>query len=136
MSRFLGTRLPSGRIFDRPWILKDVCRDMTLLENQIPFFVIKRLFEMAFSGENWYQPTLLLELMCKFFSQHMQVEELPEESPEARRLIEVKHIVDALSLSFLPSMNVAPHRGNEPIKFSPRATELVAAEVKLRRGES
>ncbi|KAL3750371.1 hypothetical protein ACJRO7_011382 [Eucalyptus globulus] len=133
MSRFLGMRLPSDRIFSRPWILKDVCRDMTLLENQIPFFIIRRL---AFSGENWYRLTLLLELMYKFFSQHTQVEESSEESPEARRLTEVKHIVHALRLSFLPSMNVAPHRGNEPIKFSPRATKLLAAGVKLKRGES
>ncbi|XP_039162991.1 uncharacterized protein LOC120290695 [Eucalyptus grandis] len=48
--------------------------------------------------------------MYKFSSQHTQVEELPEESPEAHMLTEVKHIVDALRLSFLPLMNATPHR--------------------------
>ncbi|XP_039165415.1 UPF0481 protein At3g47200-like [Eucalyptus grandis] len=40
--------LPNDQIFGKRWMLTDIFDDMALLENQIPFFVIHRLFEMTF----------------------------------------------------------------------------------------
>ena len=37
----------SDHIFFRPWKLADVVFDKYLLENQLPFFILKKLFEIS-----------------------------------------------------------------------------------------
>ncbi|KAF8023302.1 hypothetical protein BT93_F0717 [Corymbia citriodora subsp. variegata] len=74
----------------------------------------------------------LLELVGSFFKMVTRREKLPESVMES----EVKHFLHAISLSFLPSVSKASNQSNEKWKFTPSATELVAAGVKLRRGES
>ncbi|KAF8034690.1 hypothetical protein BT93_C0877 [Corymbia citriodora subsp. variegata] len=124
-------RLPSNWIFSRPWMFMDVRDNMILLENQIPFFVIQRLFEMAF-GTHWQHTPELLELVCCFFKPFMRMEMLPESVTES----EVTHFIHAISLTFLSSVRKAPNESNEESKLTPSAMELVAAGVKLRRRES
>lgn len=123
---------PNDRIFDKPWLLADVCRDMALLENQIPFFVVQRLFSMAFGTQ---QPKKLLELVCLFFETSTGMDKLPESVMESES--KVKHLVDVIRLSFLQSETM-PQNGTNLMEeqLPPRATDLVAAGVKLRRGES
>ncbi|KAF8035589.1 hypothetical protein BT93_C1580 [Corymbia citriodora subsp. variegata] len=108
-----------------------VRRDMALLENQMPFFVVQRLFEMAFKT---HRPPMLelLELVWSFFGPIIWKKNLPKLVMES----EVKHFVHAISLSFWPSVREVPNERSKEMKFSPSATELVAAGVKLRRGES
>lgn len=130
MDRYRDMRL-DDRIFGRPWMLTDVCRDMALLENQIPFFVIRKLFYMAFDRHQPLQPPELLKLVCLFFEPATEMENLPESVTD----LKVKHLLDVIRLSFLPSV---PRSGINlrMEKFAPSATDLVAAGVKLRRGES
>ncbi|KAI6681361.1 hypothetical protein NL676_035242 [Syzygium grande] len=123
--------LPRDRIFGKPWMLSDVRRDMTLLENQMPFFVIQRLFIMARGTHEDCTPGLLLELVDEFFNPITKMERFPG----SLMWSEVKHLVDAIRHFLLLSV-MAPDNGNEGIKFAPSAMELVAAGVKLRRGES
>ncbi|KAI6681441.1 hypothetical protein NL676_035322 [Syzygium grande] len=123
---------PSGDpIFGKPWMINDVRRDMWLLENQIPFFAIQELFEMAYGSHQKHTPELL-ELAYRFFQPRMKMEELPEGVMES----EVKHFLDAIRLLHLPSVRKEPYENHEMFKFIPSATELVAAGVKLRRGKS
>ncbi|XP_018717361.2 UPF0481 protein At3g47200 [Eucalyptus grandis] len=89
--------LPNDQIFGKPWMLTDISEDMALLENQIPFFIIHRLFEMAF-GTHQQLMSQLLELVCLFFDLVTREEKLPEGVMES----EVKHFVHAISLSFWP----------------------------------
>ncbi|KAF8020384.1 hypothetical protein BT93_G0938 [Corymbia citriodora subsp. variegata] len=127
-------RLPNDPIFSNPQILKAVRWDMALLENQIPLFIVQRLFKMAFKTHQQHMPELL-QLMCQFFGKVMRMEKLPAWVMES----EVKHFVHAIRLSFLPSVMEAPNdrdEGHKEMKFPPSATELVAAGVKLRRRES
>ncbi|KAL6344870.1 hypothetical protein AAG906_006620 [Vitis piasezkii] len=37
---------PDDRIFNKPWLIFDVRRDMTLLENQLPFFLLLSLYSL------------------------------------------------------------------------------------------
>ncbi|KAF8029127.1 hypothetical protein BT93_E1720 [Corymbia citriodora subsp. variegata] len=143
-------RLPNDQIFGKPWMLGDVCRDMSLLENQIPFFVIQQLFEMAF-GTHQQLP----ELVSSFFGPVMGKEKLPELAMDSK----VKHFVHLISLSFSPSatelgkeqnesdkeMKFTPsatelgkeqNENDKEMKFTPSATELVSAGVKLVGVES
>lgn len=129
MAYHYDSRLPNDRIFNEPWMLNDVFRDMALLENQIPFFVIQRLLEMAFETQ---QQLMLVwpKLVWHSFSMIMS-KELPGSVME----LEVKHFVHLISLLFMPSRRDPPN-GNEEMKFTPSAKELVAAGVKLRRCKS
>lgn len=121
----------SDRIFGKPWMLNDVRRDMMLLENQMPFFAIEGLFEMALGSHQRHTP-VLLELTYGFFMPGVKMEEVPEAVMES----EVKHFLDAIRLSYLPSAKKAPYDINEEVKLIPSVTELVAAGVKLKRGKS
>ncbi|KAI6681368.1 hypothetical protein NL676_035249 [Syzygium grande] len=48
----------------------------------------------------------------------------------------LEHFVDVIRLSFFSSVGKAPNKRNKKIKFPPSVTQLVAAGVKLRRGET
>jgi hypothetical protein len=43
----LPTRDPDDPIFKMDWILHYVMRDLLKLENQIPYFVLEKLFEIS-----------------------------------------------------------------------------------------
>ncbi|KAF8020385.1 hypothetical protein BT93_G0939 [Corymbia citriodora subsp. variegata] len=127
-------RLPNDPIFSNQLMLRAVYRDMALLENQIPFFIVQRLFKMAFKTHQQNMPELL-ELVGWFFKYVTRKEKLPAWVMES----EVKHFVHAISLSFFPPGMEAPnkrHEEHKEMKFPPSATELVAAGVKLRKRES
>ncbi|XP_030534243.1 UPF0481 protein At3g47200-like [Rhodamnia argentea] len=118
-------------IFGKPWMINDVRRDMWLLENQIPFFAVQELFEMAYGSHQKHTPGLL-ELAYGFLRPAIKIEKPPEGLLES----EVKHFLDAIRLSYLPSVRKAPYESHEEFKFIPSATELAAAGVKLTRGKS
>ncbi|KAF8034689.1 hypothetical protein BT93_C0876 [Corymbia citriodora subsp. variegata] len=125
MCRYHQRRLPNDRIFNKPWLLNDVGHDMTLLENQMPFFVIQRLFKMAFGAHQQHMPELL-ELVYQFFEPVTGMEKLPELAME----LEVKHFLHVISLSLLPSERKEQNENHKEMKFAPSAMELVAAGSK------
>ncbi|KAI6668253.1 hypothetical protein NL676_023798 [Syzygium grande] len=96
---------PSGDlIFGKPWMINDVRRDMWLLENQIPFFAIQELFEMAYGSHQKHTPELLeLTYRCRGVMES-----------------EVKHFLDAIRLLHLPSVRKAPYENHEMFKFIPK----------------
>ncbi|KAI6668257.1 hypothetical protein NL676_023802 [Syzygium grande] len=76
--------------------------------------------------------TGLLELAYGFFRPATNIEDVPEVVMESV----VQHFLDTVRLLYLPSVRKAPCESEEEMEFIPSATELVAAGVKLRRGES
>ncbi|KAF8034681.1 hypothetical protein BT93_C0868 [Corymbia citriodora subsp. variegata] len=124
-------RLDGNQIFSMPLMVNDIRRDLLLLENQMPFFAVEGLFEMAFGSHQKHMPRLL-ELTYKFFATATKIEELPEAVMES----ELNHFLDAIRLLYLPSEREAPYHLLEEIKFIPSSTELAAAGIKLRRVES
>ncbi|KAF8034334.1 hypothetical protein BT93_C0588 [Corymbia citriodora subsp. variegata] len=118
--------LQDDPIFGKPHMLNDVRRDMALLENQLPFFIVKKLFGMAI-GMHEKPKRELLELVCLFFGLEWAMES------EVKCSDQVKHFVHAISLSFLPSVRKEQNQNNEKTKFTPSATELEAAGVKLKK---
>ncbi|XP_034683313.1 UPF0481 protein At3g47200-like [Vitis riparia] len=67
---------PGDRIYHKPWLVVDVRRDMTLLENQLPFFLLLTLYSllavMPVPGhQNDYYSFLLLSV--KFFQYQLQM---------------------------------------------------------------
>lgn len=122
--------------------------DLWLLENQLPFFVLRELYDLAFgSCSDIY--TSFLELAYKFFKLYN----------EQQKSItgEVNHFTDLLRAFFLPSFKDVENSGSggkleeneqncdeHEFDFSyevlrehlPSATQLHAAGVKFRASES
>ncbi|KAF8025182.1 hypothetical protein BT93_F2122 [Corymbia citriodora subsp. variegata] len=135
---FLLNRSPKDRaendiIFNeqKQWMITDVRRDLSLMENQLPLFVIKKLFEFAFETHLGELPSLL-ELAYAFFGFRAN----PKAKPEMIFQSNVKHLLDALRFWYLPSLEKAPSDDWKKIEAMPRASQLQAAGVKFRMSNS
>ncbi|KAI6668254.1 hypothetical protein NL676_023799 [Syzygium grande] len=135
---FLSNRFPDRQtkndvIFDKQkkWMISNVRRDMSLMENQLPFFVLDDLFSFAYESQLGELPSLL-ELAYDFFSSGVNLK------AERPRILDsdVKHLLDALRLWHLPAMQDAQGAGWKEAEAIPRASHLRAAGVKFRMSES
>ncbi|KAI6681436.1 hypothetical protein NL676_035317 [Syzygium grande] len=128
-------RAENDIIFDKrkPWMITKVRRDMSLMENQLPFFVLENLFKFTFETQLETLPSLL-ELAYNFFC----VEANLEAKPGTERMFDskVKHLLDALRFWHLPTPQKALDFKWEKIEAIPRAKQLQAAGVKFRMSKS
>ncbi|XP_031272049.1 UPF0481 protein At3g47200-like [Pistacia vera] len=103
-------------------------RDLQLLENQLPYFVLEELYELAFPSpaldENLIPPFRYLS--CVFFCLHV-----PPNIPPLNKEIKVKHFTDlcrqALMGTKKPKLDAI-----KTVKGLPRAVELRKSGVKFR----
>ncbi|KAL8479145.1 hypothetical protein ACS0TY_026120 [Phlomoides rotata] len=106
-------------------------RDLVLLENQIPFFVLCELFDLIRGPE---QHGLLMKGVLLFcingFPGYLLY--MPE-----RRSEEVKHILDLIQTNWYPSppYNTSTATLHDPSFIIPTATQLKDANVKFERKE-
>ncbi|GAB4835926.1 hypothetical protein Ancab_000845 [Ancistrocladus abbreviatus] len=112
-------REENDRIFAIPHMIDELNDDMKLEENQLPFFIIRELYDFAFEpdGHGWPH---FLSITGKFFE-----DELGVQRPEP------KHFVDFLRARYLPlSRPPQPDKRDEqPSCFS--VTHLHKAGVKI-----
>ncbi|KAM0065696.1 hypothetical protein Hdeb2414_s0003g00117611 [Helianthus debilis subsp. tardiflorus] len=86
----------SDPLFNMSWVFSFFLRDLIRLENQIPFFVIERLFDLTKTPNS---PTLV-KLVLDFFNKAVQ---RPDDVLEKYYSnIKPKHLLDLLRSSFLP----------------------------------
>ncbi|GMG99631.1 hypothetical protein Nepgr_001471 [Nepenthes gracilis] len=106
-------------LFGKPQMIDDVNRDLQLLENQLPIFILEIVYNSAFSGSSFSSIT------CKFFN----VKEVEVQN--------FKHFVDLLRFYYLPSsLRSSPTLRSSPnheTKFCTpvSATYLYSAGVKF-----
>nr|CAN69719.1 hypothetical protein VITISV_026312 [Vitis vinifera] len=122
------TMKPDDRIFNKPWLIFDVSRDMTLLENQLPFSLLLSLYSLVAppgplpenQNDYAYYPFLLSSVKFFKYYSHMPVAESCEEIIEtiAKKASstdeEIKHFVDLLIVCQQPS---SPTRLRKPSDF-------------------
>lgn len=120
-------------IFKMEWVVKCLQRDLILFENQIPFFVLCKLFDLI---EAPNQHGKLVEMFRLFFG----LEEIIYSRWDNRSPDEVKHLLHLMHMirrSQSPAsdwLNYYPlERG---FRLIPTATELKDANVKFRASES
>ncbi|CAI9097804.1 OLC1v1034301C1 [Oldenlandia corymbosa var. corymbosa] len=101
---------PDDPLFSMSWVLSFLLRDLIRLENQIPFFILRRLFELTQMPDEESGPSLG-RLTLNFFNNAL---ERPEESLDQYSNIDGKHILDFLRSSFIPP----EHKEPKPGKFS------------------
>ena len=113
---------PSELIYSNKWMLPCIAHDLLLLENQIPFFVLKRLWELA--GQSTYHP---YDSVFDFFRNL-----LPGERHDCRPPCHLLHFMHS---SFQPTeLGLKPDRKPPPPpKTIPTAIELQEAGIKFQR---
>ncbi|KAM7493080.1 hypothetical protein LguiB_027689 [Lonicera macranthoides] len=101
----------------------DLDRDLILLENQIPFFVLEGIFNLAMTN---FKPLPLLDLTLYFFENYI----VQQKSPPG--FISIKHFTDLILILNRPTSQ----REVKEFKYTRSATELNEAGVKFTAGSS
>jgi hypothetical protein len=132
-SKSISKSISESSTSDDPMILKPmsitIMHDLLLLENQLPFFVIEKLFHLAFPFPSNAIPSFtnhqaLIDLTFKYFrdNQIKTIEDYPN--------MEIKHFTDLLRTFMLPPLKKLPKR-DSPLKLLYSATHLHEAGVKF-----
>ncbi|KAM7490097.1 hypothetical protein LguiA_033018 [Lonicera macranthoides] len=129
---------PLDQAFYLPNQVSHFKTDLVLLENQIPFFVLDNLFNLAFPQG---PPTLFLELCIKFMAS--SIVPIKDSGKLQRKVVEylnlgheIKHFVDLLRIFHLPStLRTASAMVDELISM-PNAVQLQEAGVQLLKVSS
>ena len=107
----------------KPWLTARMQQDLILLENQLPFFIIVKLFDLAFASKPGIPSFVVLtfEYFHAYNKQNM--------SP--RPQLKILHFLDLLRNFFLPPYNRLPKRKLKTVKHIHGATELDAVGLKF-----
>ena len=117
-------------IFFRPWKLFDVMWDMCLLENQLPFFIVKELLERYGADDANPKEFTIIELTSQLLLEIME-EWVKEDSWKETNCSEVLHFVDFIRKCQQPT-KPSSERRETVILSAPTATELHHSGVKLK----
>jgi hypothetical protein len=125
---------PEDPLVTMSWILTFFYRDFLLLENQIPFFVLERLFEISKTpGEEQSGPSLSL-LAMRFFNNAMQ---RSDDVIESCKNLKGLHLLDLVRLSFIPQGEKSPpHNVKTPTHIIHCVSKLRRAGIKLSQAKA
>nr|GMC88953.1 UPF0481 protein At3g47200 [Ipomoea batatas] len=134
--RKIGRVVPSEEddpFVSMSWIFPFLLRDFIRLENQIPFFILQRLFDLTkIPGDE----SSLSRLSLFFFNHALQ---RPEETLDKYENLAGKHLLDFLRssfITFIPPVNKSPAREtNSPSHVIHSISKLRRAGIKLRPGK-
>lgn len=114
-------------IFLKQWMSDGVLHDILLLENQLPFFILEKLYENAPMKSS----ITFFKLTFEYFKHILRAHEL------VNTRIQVRHLVDYVRALQLPSFARGVTNSQDIRKFETTrsATELEEAGVKFKRGE-
>ncbi|KAL0368288.1 UNVERIFIED_CONTAM: hypothetical protein Scaly_1047700 [Sesamum calycinum] len=120
-------------IFKMGWIMNTLQRDIILFENEIPFFILRKLFDLI-EGPNQYDKLIhRLSFFCHNLFPGGRLKYKTERSPE-----EIKHILDLVHGNWIPSikevnLNVDEVDRMREWRFIHSATELTNANVAFQK---
>jgi hypothetical protein len=124
---------PQDPIATMAWILPFFYRDFLRLENQIPFFVLERLFETSKTPDEESGPSLSL-LAMRFFNNIMQ---RPDPVIETCHDLKGLHLLDLVRSSFIPRDEESPpHEVNTPTHIIHCVSKLRRSGIKLNPGKA
>ena len=130
-------------IFELSWMLPSIAQDMILLENQLPFFVIWRLFSMTELPNSPSYESFLVTIL-RFFNGILPGKGCRRDNVyrvENYRINEIKHLVHLIHGNWLPSpagvVAYELHNGtnNSHCNFICSATEIQEAGIQFRKVE-
>ncbi|XP_073053541.1 UPF0481 protein At3g47200-like [Primulina eburnea] len=122
-------------IFGRAWMRASISWDLMLFENQIPFFVLCKLFDLIEVPNNHSRLMYLaLKFMHNIFPGKGCRSNIEKSSNETKHLLELIHFSWRPLLTTL-DIDDNKHDGHRTWRFINSATELRNANVKLKRSE-
>lgn len=83
-------------LFLKPWLANDVALDLILLENQLPFFVLEGLYNLAIAPHVTAGLPSFVDVTFNYFKPHNQQNIEPSN-------VRVQHFTDLLRIFMLPS---------------------------------
>uniref|UniRef100_A0A2N9HJ49 Uncharacterized protein n=1 Tax=Fagus sylvatica TaxID=28930 RepID=A0A2N9HJ49_FAGSY len=104
------------------WLLDMVCHELLLLENQLPFFVIEKLYHLTLPSLS--NSISLIQLTFDFFKSL----KIHNKSPD----VKIQHFTDLLRFFLLPPTNKLPARAPEILFPKYFVTQLSEAGVKFK----
>jgi hypothetical protein len=110
------------------WLMPMVLRELLLLENQLPFFVIEKLYHLTVLP-SLSNPISLIQLTFDFFKYFNIYNKSPDN-------VEIKHFTDLLRYFQLPPPNELPERDHEAKFPKYFVTQLYEAGVKFKVASS
>lgn len=122
---------PDDPLVTMGWIVPFLYRDFLRLENQIPFFVLERLFELSkLPDEDQASDTTLPLLALQFFNNALHRR---EEVIEKHRNLQGKHLLDLVRSSFVPAEYQDPQMVHTETHIIHCLSKLRRSGIKLRR---
>lgn len=118
---------PEDRVFHRPAISHAVMRDLKLLENQVPFFILEVLYNISFE-DNEKAPTFV-NLACECMFGLGKV-------PERFQKTKILHLVDFTRTYYIPLEKNEISPENLDWEFPDGVSELYESGVKLQADKS
>jgi hypothetical protein len=114
-------------IVGKPWLRAAIQRDLILLENQLPFFILKKLYRLAIEETKLNYPSFL-DLSCHYFEKYGKNKTKPYETKHYKPL----HFTDLVRhfLSFKHPQLESP--GGKQVKNLYSATMLHQAGIKFK----
>ncbi|KAI4332479.1 hypothetical protein L6164_017384 [Bauhinia variegata] len=104
----------------KPWLSTNIRLDLLLLENQVPFFLLEKVYNLASTRPQGHIPSFL-ELSIKYFDYYNTQELEPN--------FTISHFTDLLRTFNLQPSTTLPGRAKENISHIQSATELLEAGV-------
>lgn len=138
-----GNKYPEPADYlSNPELIRLVFRDMLLLENQIPFFVLRELFHLGFNNPGEDQDEFL-ELSFTYFATILPTITEPGDMESVFRNVkrhlgsglEVKHFTDLFRICHLPEKLQEPSADTNLVRI-PNAARLSEAGMKFEIGTS
>ncbi|KAF8399252.1 hypothetical protein HHK36_015117 [Tetracentron sinense] len=133
MKSYLPERWANEPIFGNMWMPSIIEHDMILLENQLLFFVLEHLFNLAPASNHHYTYPNLFDLTICAMSGFVNMTKTPRTIDRSK----VKHILDLLRSCCIP-LPLSPTKSLQDDLTSKRlsVTELHNARVKFKVGVS
>ncbi|XP_050126847.1 putative UPF0481 protein At3g02645 [Malus sylvestris] len=122
----------NDRIFHKPLMLHDIWKDMWLIENQLPLFILEDLFEACKTSlpSSSHNITSIISLSFEFFKHLLPVEKLDDNVKTSKS---VAHFVDLFKRVFEIHLPLEPKAGGELKSVNiPSLTELQQVGVQFK----
>ncbi|XP_058780995.1 UPF0481 protein At3g47200-like [Vicia villosa] len=111
----------------KPWLASNIRLDLLLLENQLPFFVVEKIFNISFSSKT--NIPSFLELTFEYFAYYNKSKlDFSDNS-----YISIRHFTDLIRIFHLQHpLERRPRRIDEPMTHLHSVTELLEAGVRFK----
>ncbi|KAI6695634.1 hypothetical protein NL676_023344 [Syzygium grande] len=117
-------------LLTEPWVLPSLMRDLTKLKNQIPWFVLKALFDLTVGSWNESHPSLS-NLASSFFNCMFQRPDADAEAISTKFSDwEGEHLLNFLRLNINPDSRETIKRPSKHLHLIQLATKLHRARIK------